>query len=283
MAAVWTILSIVLALQSTSAVPPGPASPMPAPSPNPAQSIQPAPAATFPPHGGAFVTSLPGAASAWVDGTYVGPTPVYVDDLLPGHHSVTLSIAGWQPLSGAFDVSVGRITPVSVIMQRVAVPQGTAASKGQGTLVVTGGPNGAHVYVDGVALGAMPVQPHAVGAGYHIVTLEPVGKNAIKSTRIVNVFPNVTTAVAFSSTTSASAQPPPDDILEPVDSVVPANSIVISGSDITIHYRGIEIECAIGSRSYTFNGHAETLAVPPALVGGKVYLPVSLLQRLAKK
>jgi hypothetical protein len=245
--------------------------------------LHPQPAATFPPHGGAFVTSLPGTASAWLDGTYVGPTPVYVDDLLPGHHSVTLSSAGWQPQSTAFDVSVGRITPVSVIMQRVAAAQGAIPSKGQGTLAVVGGPAGARVYVDGVAIGAMPVDPHAVGAGYHIVTLEPLGKNAIKSTRIVDVFPNVTTAVAFAAATAATLQPQPDDILEPVDSVVPSNGLVISGDDITIHYRGVEIECAIGSRSYTYNGRAATLSIPPALVGGKVYLPLSLLQRLAGK
>ena len=229
------------------------------------------------------MTSLPGTASAWLDGTYVGPTPVYVDDLLPGRHSVTLSSAGWQPQSTAFDVSVGRITPVSVIMARVASPAGAAPSKGQGILTVAGGPAGARVYIDGVAIGAMPVDPHAVGAGYHIVTLEPLGKNAVKSTRIVDVFPNVTTAVVFAAATATSAAPPPDDILEPVDSIVPENGIVISGNDVTIHYRGIEIECTIGSRSYTLNGRAQTLDIPPALVGGKVYLPLSLLQRLAGK
>jgi hypothetical protein len=272
MAAAWTILSFVLALWWA-----------PPPSAAPAPTSHPQPAPTFPPHGGAFVTSLPGTASAWLDGTYVGPTPVYVDDLLPGHHSVTLSSAGWQPQSTAFDVSIGRITPVSVIMQRVAAVPPAGASKGQGMLAIVGGPAGARVYVDGVAIGAMPVEPHSAGAGYHIVTLEPIGKNAVKSTRIVNVFPNVTTAVAFAAASATTSAPPPDDILEPVDSIVPPNGIVMSGNDVTIHYRNVEIQCAIGSRSITFNGRAETLGIPPALVGGKVYLPLSLLQRLAGK
>jgi len=272
MTAAWTILSFVSVFWSA-----------PSPTPAPAGVSHPQPAPTFPPHGGAFVTSLPGTASAWLDGTYVGPTPVYVDDLLPGRHSVTLSSAGWQPQSTAFDVSVGRITPVSVIMARVTSAAGTMPSKGQGTLAVAGGPPGARVYIDGVAIGAMPVEPKTVGAGYHIVTLEPTGKNATKSTRIVDVFPNVTTAVEFAPSIATSLAPPPDDILEPVDTVVPGNGVVISGNDVTIHYRGIEIECTIGSRSYTFNGRAQTLSIPPALVGGKVYLPLSLLQRLARK
>ena len=230
------------------------------------------------------MTSLPGAASAWLDGAYVGATPVYVDDLLPGRHSLTLSSAGWQPLSTSFDVSVGRITPVSVVMGRVAAAQLSSAGKGQGTLTVTGAPTGARIFIDGVAAGAAPIEPHQVTAGYHIVTLEPPGKNPVRSTRIVNVFPNVTTAIAFSVPASgANVQVPPDDILEPVDNVVPGNGVVIAGNDVIIHYRGIEVQCAIGSRSYTFNGKPGTLSVSPALVAGKVYLPQSLLVRLAGK
>jgi hypothetical protein len=267
----WTILSFVVALWT-------------APSPAPAAHPQPSP--TFPPHGGAFVTSLPGSASAWLDGTYVGATPVYVDDLLPGRHAVTLSSAGWQPQTTAFDVSVGRITPVSVVMARVS-GQGQGQSgtpvKGQGMLAVAGGAAGTRVYIDGTTIGAMPVDPHPVQAGYHIVTLETIGPNPVKSTRVVDVFPNVTTAVSFAIDAAAIASPPPDDILEPVDAVVPDNGVVIAGNDVTIHYRGVEIECTIGSRTYTYNGRAATLSISPALVGGKVYLPLSLLQRLAGK
>lgn len=228
------------------------------------------------------MTSLPGTASAWLDGLFVGPTPVYVDDLLPGRHSVTLSCAGWQPQTTSFDVSVGRITPVSIVMARVPLPQRGQQAKGQGTFAVAGGPVGAKVYIDGNAMGTMPVDPRQVEAGYHIVTLEPPGKNPIKLTRIVNVYPNATTAITFADMTTAAAAPP-DDILEPVDTVVPSNGVVIAGNDVTIHYRSIEIQCAIGSRTYTFNGRAGTLAISPALVGGKVYLPLSLLRRLTGK
>jgi copper amine oxidase-like protein/PEGA domain-containing protein len=268
MLAPWKLLSFIVAVLWAT---------------TPAPSTAPHPSPTFPPHGGAFVTSLPGSASAWLDGSFVGPTPVYVDDLLPGRHTLTLSRAGWQPQSASFDISVGRITPVSVIMQRVSSQAVSQSTKGQGTLVVAGGAPGAKVYVDGVVIGTFPVEPKTVEAGYHIVTLEPPGKNPVKSTRVVNVFPNVTTAVAFSEAASVSAQPPPDDILEPIDSVVPINGVVVAGNDVTIHYRGIEVECEIGSRTYTLNGRAGTLAVSPALVGGKVYLPLSLLQRIAGK
>lgn len=180
-----------------------------------------------------------------------------------------------------FDVSAGHITPVSAIMERVAPQPGGQRNNAQGTLAIVGGPAGAKVYVDGNAIGSIPVDPRTLDTGYHIVTLEPPVKNATRSTRIVDVFPGTTTVVAFAEPSSTAIVPAPDDILEPVETIVPAGSVVIAGNDVTIHYRGVEIQCAIGSRSYTYNGKAGTFTVSPALVGGKVYLPLSLLQRLA--
>ena len=266
----WQVLSFIIVVWSAAAAPPAP----------------PQPTATFPPHGGAFVTTLPAEASAWIDGTYVGQTPVYVDDLLPGRHAVTLSRSGWQPQTTMFDVFVGRIEPVSVVMQRVpqTPPAPSTQAKGQGALAVRGGPAGAKMFIDGVLVGTLPVEPRTVQAGYHIVTVAPPGKKSVKQMRIVDVYPNTTTAVAFVAAATASTQSgAADDILEPVDTYVPLNNVVVSGNDVTIHYRGMEVECAIGSRTFTINGKAGTLEVPPAVVGGRIYLPLSLLQRVAGK
>jgi len=230
------------------------------------------------------VTTLPAGASVWLDGTYLGQTPVYVDDLLPGQHGVTISRTGWLPETATFDVVVSRVTPVSIIMRRALQGDQPAQLKGQGALSIRGDAPGARVYIDGVAIGQLPVESRSVQAGYHIVTLEPAGKGQAKTTRIVDVFPDTTTVVEIVGPLPVAVQPnPADDILEPLDSVVPADSVVIAGDDVTIHFRGAEVQCAIGSRTYTFNGKAGTLAIPPALVGGKVYLPLSLLRRLAGK
>lgn len=240
-------------------------------------SPAPAPAPTFPAHGGAYLTSLPANASAWLDGVFVGSTPVYVDDVLPGHHSVTLSAAGWQPQTVAFDVTVGRIEPVSVVMQRNA---GDNSSKGQGAISVAGAPEGSHVYLDGAPLGAVPIVPHPTGAGYHIVTLQPPNPKAPRSMRVVDVFPGATTTISFAPPSAVSIAPE-DDVLEPVQTIVPGAAIAMAGSDVIIHFRGVEVECTIGSRSYTFNGKQETMSISPALLGGKVYLPRSLLARIS--
>jgi hypothetical protein len=47
-----------------------------------------------------------------------------------------------------------------------------------------------------------------------------------------------------------------------------------------VHYQNVELECAIGSRTFTLNGKAGTLDVAPALVGDRVFVPRSLLQRI---
>ena len=250
-----------------------------------APSPQPQPVATFGPHGGAFITTLPSGASAWLDGSYAGETPVYVDDLLPGTHSITLSYAGWQPETTSFDVSIGDVTPVSIVMRRVVAPTAasSALAKGQGMLSVRGGPPGSKVFIDGIAVGASPIEPRPAVAGFHIVTLEPAGTGAQRSMRIVDVYPETTSVVQFSASGSSAQTSPGDDVLEPLDTVVPSSDVIVAGDIITIHHQGIEVECAIGSRSYTFNGKANTLAVAPARVAGRIYLPRSLLLRLGGK
>jgi hypothetical protein len=270
MQAMWNVFSLICMIWWAGAQAPAP---------------QPQPAATFGPHGGAFITTLPAGASAWLDGAFVGETPVYVDDMVPGDHSVTLSRAGWQPETTSFDVEIGRVTPVSVIMRRVPEQAGapSALPKGDGMLAIRGGPAGAKIFVDGAAVGASPIDARAIGSGYHIVTLEPTDKNSARSMRIVDVYPDTTTVVEFTSGASVAQPQPGDDVLEPLDSVVPDTDVIVAGDVITIHHRGMEVECAIGSRSYTLNGKAETLDVPPALVAGRVYLPLSLLQRLGGK
>lgn len=243
----------------------------------------PAPVATFPPHGSAYVTTLPAGASAWLDGAYVGQTPIYVDDLLPGSHAVTLSRGGWQPENASFDVLVGRATAVSVVMERVVSPIGPVAAeqKGEGSISVRSGPAGTKVSVDGVAAGALPLDAIPAQAGYHIVTLLTPGPQGEKSVRVVDVYPDTTTVVALSTGSAplVVAQPG-DDVLEPLDSVVPSTDVVVSGTDVIVHFQNVELECAIGSRSYTLNGKAGTLDVAPALVGDRVFVPRSLLQRI---
>ncbi|MDP9106421.1 MAG: PEGA domain-containing protein, partial [Candidatus Eremiobacteraeota bacterium] len=56
------------------------------------------------PTGSLYVTTLPTGADVWIDGTYVGRSPLVLGALAAGHHTVGLTKTGWDPLQ--LDVSV---------------------------------------------------------------------------------------------------------------------------------------------------------------------------------
>jgi len=241
---------------------------------------RPAPAATLAPHGGAYVTSLPSGAEVWMDGNYLGRTPAFVDDLLPGHHSLTVSRAGWNVQTAGVDVNVGQTTPISLVLQRIAPAPGQSdASKSPGFLSVRG-TAGDNVFVDGARAGSLPLEAKSVQGGFHIVTV--TGKSPGRITRVVDVYPDTLSVISVAAAQSGSGNiGTADDVLASLASYLPGANVAISGDDIAIHGRGIELQCAVGSRDYTLNGKSATFTIAPAMVGGKVYLPLSLLQRLA--
>jgi hypothetical protein len=232
--------------------------------------------AEMPSHGGAFVTTLPLGADIWVDGAYVGRTPAFVDLLSAGKHTIVVTRTGWEAQSATIQVSIGQVVQVSLVLPHTS---GTAnTSHDFGELVVRGSPAGAAVYVDGKKLGVIPLNATRIAAGYHIISV--VGKPDERSTRDVDVYPDTTTTISI---TAGEPGGPASDILEPVSSYIPASDVVQSGSQVTIKYRGSELQCAIGSRTYTLNGKEGLLSIAPAMLAGKLYLPQSLLEHLSGK
>jgi hypothetical protein len=235
-----------------------------------------APRTQVPSHGGAFVTSLPLGADIWIDGAYLGRTPAFVDLLSSGKHSIVVTRTGWAAQAATIQVDIGQVIPVSLVLQRTM----TALSSNHdfGTLDVRGSPAGASVFVDGLKVGVVPATRAKISAGYHIVSL--VAKPAERALRDVNVYPDTTTTVSI---TAGESGGPAGDILEPVSSYIPAGNVTVSGSQIGIKYHGSDLRCTLGSRSYTLNGKEGLLPMAPTMLGGKLYLPQSLLQHLTGK
>lgn len=234
----------------------------------------PLPASQLPSHGGAFVTTLPLGADVWVDGAFVGSTPSFVDLLSSGKHTIVVTRTGWAAQSATIDVVIGQVVPLSLVLVRTTA--GSLGSRGYGALDIRGSPAGAAVYVDGAKVGVIPAKATKVSAGYHIVSV--VGKPDERSTRDVNVYPDTTTTVSI---TAGQPGGPAGDILEPVSSYIPAEDVTLNGSQVTIKMHGTELRCALGSRTYTLNGKEGLLPMAPTMLGGKLYLPQSLLQHIA--
>lgn len=215
-----------------------------------------------------------------MDGVYLGRTPAFVDDLLPGHHSLTISRAGWNVQTAGVDVNVGQTTPISLVLQRIVPGPGQSdASKSPGLLSVRGSA-GDTVFIDGVRAGPLPIDAKSVQGGFHIVTV--TGKNAERLTRVVDVFPDTLSVISVVAIQSGSGGgSAADDVLASLLTYLPDANVAIAGDVIAIHGRGLELQCSVGSRDYTLNGKPGTFTIAPALVGGRVYLPLSLLERLA--
>jgi len=228
--------------------------------------------AAAPPHGGIFVTSLPSGAAVWMDGVYLGETPLYADSVVSGRHALTLIHSGWAPQRTSADVTAGHIATVSLVLDANA----TLANKAKGFIVVRAAP-GSTVSIDGRQLSA-PQQPQQLNAGDHILSVErPKVERLVE---IVHVYPQLVTVVALTAAAQTASPSSDDDVLVMLDQYVPTGDFSVNGSDITIHHRGVEIECTVGSKAYTFNGKAGWLAVAPAMVGQHAYLPLSLLKRI---
>ena len=90
--------------------------------------------------------SNPSGAEAYVDGSFVGFTPVSFGTR-PGRHEVRFVLSGYEEFVTNVNVSPGRTETVSAdLRQRVQA----------GTASFTSSPSGADVYVDGRFVGTTP-------------------------------------------------------------------------------------------------------------------------------
>lgn len=228
-------------------------------------------------HGSIYVTTLPPGATVWIDGRYAGETPLFVDDVAPGHHVVLLTRSGWQPVSTGTDVNVGAVGYVTALLsQNAGAHQAGTAVKGSLQIRDT---QGCRVWVDGVAVTSFD-QPQSLAAGDHILSVTRGNQRTASS---FHVYPETTTTISLApQSQNPVAAEGNEDELGALQDYVPPNDFVVNGDDITIHYKGLEVECAVGSLTYTLNGKPGSLSIAPAMVGDKPYLPMSLLQRLAK-
>jgi len=237
-----------------------------------------APVAASSGRGSVYVTTLPPGATVWMDGNYMGETPLYLDGLDGGRHFITLTHSGWQPQSTAIDVTVGRVTTVSAVLTANAPAPGASPARAKGTLTVRGA-TGAKIVVDGVTMVA-PYELLPLSAGDHILFVQ---RGSERTTSRIRIYPDTATTVSLAPRGDVSTGTQGEDMLAALADYVPVSDFTVSGDVITIHYKGIELECAAGSHTYVLNGKPGTLTVAPAFVSGRPYLPLSLLNRIASQ
>jgi len=143
--------------------------------------------ATAPPprptRGSITVESTPKNAAVTVNGRWRGRTPVTVEDLAFGTHTVRIVQPGFSVARQAVTLSTAQPARTVVFQlerpakaaappSSVRAPATHGAQSGSGSLFVASNPPGARVFVDGKPVGTAPVRVPEVPSGAHVIRLE---------------------------------------------------------------------------------------------------------------
>ena len=221
------------------------------------------------PTGSLYVTTLPSGADVWIDGTYVGRSPLVLDALVAGHHTVGLTKTGWTPSQLDVGVVAGQTTTSSTRLEHVR----TGVRPPPGSIGLHGIAPDA-TYLDGVAVPPSKDGTIPASAGTHELTIRtPRGK----FTRSVTVWPQTRTEVVL----QAEIDPPRPSVVAPAEDYVPKSAIRIDGAKVVIRYGGHEVVGHIGVSTYRIDGRYQDYGEAPTMIGPRLYLPLDLLTTLS--
>jgi len=217
-----------------------------------------------------YLTTFPSGADTWVDGAYVGHSPVLVDALSLGKHTITAAKTGWR--SHEMRVMVSEREPFQFI--NFSLERDPSAATANGTLALHAGAPFRTLTVDG-----NPVRPSAGGKvdlapGDHEITVDmPSGRFA----RHVTIYPETTTNVLIRAGTASGDRAV---VVAPVSNYLPQSDVVVDGKRISIRHNGHTVSGVVGDATMRIDGGAMTFDTPPAFVGGKLFLPLDLYVRI---
>ena len=219
--------------------------------------------------GSLFVTTLPSGADVWIDGTYVGRTPLVLDALTTGRHTIGLTKAGWTSRQLDLTVAQAQTTTSSTRLEPerngVPPPPGSIAIHGLG--VVT-------AFVDGVALPPSKDGSIPASAGTHELV---VRTQHGRITRTVQVWPRTRTEVVL----QPDVEPGRPSVVAPAEDYLPKSAVRVVGEKIVVRYNGHEVVGRIGATTYRVDGRSVDYDAGPTLIGSKLYLPLELLTLLS--
>jgi hypothetical protein len=135
------------------------------------------------------VTSVPKSAAVSVDGRSAGNTPVVLDMVQPGEHSVKVRLQGYAEYSTTARITAGSTTKVEANLNPLV-----------GSLEVISKPAGAAVKVDGIAQdGITPLTVKNLRQGEHTVDVEKAAYEPY-STKVQVITGNTSTVIAMLKT-----------------------------------------------------------------------------------
>ena len=216
-----------------------------------------------PAFGSLYLNSLPAGADVWVDGSYIGRTPVLLDGLRAGKHSITVTKTDWKAQEVDQTVSAGTTIVASVQLEPVKI------GGLRGRVALHGVARGARVRIDSGAWDAVRSR-YALAAGSHRVSVKERGQIV---ERPVMVYPDQTTHVLF----GAPVREEHTAVVAPLSDYLPESATKIERGRLVIRYAGHVVVGRLGDARFTVDKHDVTYDAPAGMVRGKLYLPLDLI------
>lgn len=222
-----------------------------------------APTQAGPLFGSLFLNSLPSGADVWVDGNYIGRTPLLLDGLREGKHSITVTKTGWR-VEEVDPAVVGGVTLMTSVQLEPVKIGGL-----RGNVALHGVDPGARVRVDA---GAWDVarSGYSLLAGSHRVSVKQRGGMQDRS---VTVYPDQTTHLVFRAPVRAEHSA----VVAPLSDYVPDSATKIDRGRLVIRYGSHVVVGHIGDARFTVDKRDVTYDAPAGMVRGKLYVPLDLI------
>lgn len=154
-----------------------------------------------------MLTSVPDGASVFIDSVFAGTTPLLRELVNEGTYEVRLTAEGFHPLTASVEVQGGPVTELNLVMEaRTNLDEYVPPSPGY-LSVATPRPD-LDVFVDGVRLGASPIEAAPLTAGTYVVTVR--GNDYAPYTSQVTIVAGEESRVSARMELLDGAGPPPD-------------------------------------------------------------------------
>ncbi|MGZ3495949.1 MAG: PEGA domain-containing protein [Vulcanimicrobiaceae bacterium] len=213
--------------------------------------------------GALYVSSLPSEADVWVDGSYIGRTPILIDGLRSGKHTVTIAKTGWKVSEEDQQIVGGETTMASVQLDPLH------PMKQLGKVVLHGLPSNARVSFDGQA--AQPLRDEYLeSVGTHQLVVKEATQ---RFNRTIVVYPEETTHVLYHT----GLEDIHSAVVAPIADYLPESAAKIEDSRVIIRYGGHVVLGRIGDARFTVDHHDVVYDAPAGMVRGKLYLPLELI------
>lgn len=214
------------------------------------------------PFGGLYISSLPSGADVWVDGSYIGRTPLLIDGLRAGKHAVTVTKAGWKVEEVDQNVSAGVTTPATVQLDAIK------PLNSHGEIALHGLDRAAKISLDGGPWFDLDPEFNAPVGTHRLSIREPEAKFE----RMILVYPDQTTHVLFAAPADTHSA-----VVAPVSDYLPNSAAKVTGDRVVVRWGGHTAVGRLGDARFLVDRRDVVYDAPAGMVRGRLYLPLDLI------